>query len=143
MARKLPALLSASEDGSAKAWLISEEEAAGRRQLRGFVVSTAFHPGYCYCAAWLRNPVKLTGLSSSAASVQFSMSGDAAAARALSEALEREALQLSSLVVTGCYDHAVRVWRVCDPVGVAAGVGVCFSVYSLGSSVASGVGMCA
>ena len=72
---KLPALLSASEDGTAKAWQIAEEEKSSK--LKGALVSTAFHPGYCYCAAWLRNPSKSTGISASAAAMQFSMSGDA------------------------------------------------------------------
>ena len=40
--------------------------------------------------------------------------GDPSAKRMLAEASEIHALQSSSHMVTGCYDHAIRVWQACD-----------------------------
>jgi hypothetical protein len=51
-------------------------------------------------------------MSAAAAKMHFAMSGDASSARFLAQALEAEKLQLSSHIVTGCYDHAIRLWQV-------------------------------
>ena len=53
-------------------------------------------------------------MSAAAAKMHFAMSGDASSARVLAQALEAEKLQLSSHIVTGCYDHAIRLWQACD-----------------------------
>ena len=45
---------------------------------------------------------------------QAVMMGDPSAKRMLAEASEIHALQSSSHMVTGCYDHAICVWQACD-----------------------------
>ena len=110
--RHVPALLSCSEDFTARAWQLSVD---AQDVMTGTQVSCAFHPSYCYCASWLRNPVKGAGMSAADAEMHLAMSGDAAAARVLAQTLEAERLQASSHMVTGCYDHAIRVWQACDP----------------------------
>ena len=71
---EMPALLSASKDKTVRAWLIVADtdrngmiqlDQGGGVAMRGALVSTAFHPGFCYCASWVTNP----GISPSGANM--------------------------------------------------------------------------
>lgn len=121
---EMPALLSASKDKTVRAWLIVADtdrngmiqlDQGGGVAMRGALVSTAFHPGFCYCASWVTNPGISPSGANMAAAEMAAMLGDASAARAVAEARMITSLESSSHFITGCYDHAVRVWQACDP----------------------------
>jgi hypothetical protein len=61
----IPPLLSASKDCTARAWQVVEDK---NQKMVGALVSTAYHPAFCYCAAWAKSPsASNTGVAVAAA----------------------------------------------------------------------------